>query len=236
MDRRLAQPREPREHAQRQAPALDRLQRQGNTEGGEDAGPGEVRKRQHGVEGAELGHPEVKALGLVAEDDGMAEGPDDQAEPEPKGQEEKGEATGGPVFDEVGDEEPPRRHEGEGAGDTGEVEDDDQRQPRQRRKVAEPDPEQEQVGGPARLGRVAVLPGPGALPALPHLGDVRGGVVPEVEEADEDVARGLGRVGVGVGDGGDDGEGEADEEWQAPVVHGGGRVTSSFAPLPFPLP
>src|SRR2546421_209395 len=78
----------------------------------------------------------------------MAQSPDDQAEPEPKGQEEKGEATRGAVFDEVGDEEPPRRHEGEGAGE----------------------------------------------------------------------------------------EGEADEEWEVPVVHGGGRVTSLFASLPFPLP
>src|SRR5437588_11450437 len=95
----------------------------------------------------------------------MAEGPDDQAEPEPEGQEEKGEATRGAVFDEVGDEQPAGRHQGEGAGDTGEMEDDDQRQPGQRRKVAERDPEQEQVGRPARRGSVAVMPGPGPLPA-----------------------------------------------------------------------
>src|SRR5437899_12795193 len=100
-----------------------------------------MRKGKNGVEGAELGHPEVEALGGVAEDDGTAGSPDDQAEAQAEGEEKQGEAARRAVLDEVGDEEPGAGHEGERARHAGEMEDDDQRQMGQRREVAEQDPE-----------------------------------------------------------------------------------------------
>src|SRR5258708_2145422 len=91
------------------------------------------------------------------------------------------------------------------------------------------DPEHEKVRGRARLGRVPVLPRPGPLPALAHLGQVRVGVVAEVEEAHEHAAGRLDGVGVEVRHGGDYRERQPGQEGNAPVL-------PELLPAPSPHP
>src|SRR6266516_5616891 len=135
----------------------------------------------------------------------------------PKGHEEQREPPCRPVFDEVADEEPGPGHQRDGARHASKVEHDDERQIRQRGDVAEDDPEQKEVGRRAGLSRVAVLPGPQPLPALAHLGEVGGRVVPQVEEADEDLPVALDGVRVDVGNGGQDRKGEPDDQRKPPL-------------------
>ena len=217
MDRRLAQPREPGEQAERHASPLDRLQSEGDAECGEDTRPREVRKGQHGVEGAELGHPQVQTLGRVAKDHRMPQRPDHQTQAESERHEEEREDARRPVLDEVADEDPSARHQGKRASHPGQMKHENQGHVRDRRQVAEDDPEHEQVGRRARLGRVPVLPRPQSLPPLAHFGQVCRGVVPEVEKADEDMARGLAGVCVDVRDRGDHGEDESHDQGEAPL-------------------
>src|SRR6266568_557438 len=83
--------------------------------------------------------------------------------------------------------------------------------------MPEQDPEHEYVCRGAGLGRVPVLPRPRPLPALAHLGEVRVGVVPQVEEAHEHLAMGLDGVRIQVGHCCDDRQHEPGGHRQVPL-------------------
>ena len=234
MDRRLAQPRQPRQHRKDEAAALDRVQREHDAGRGKYPRPCKVRQREDRVEGGELRHAPVERVRRVAEDDRVAEGLDHIAHPKTDRAEEEREKPRPAVRDEVGDECPRRGRQGEGRRHPGQMEDDDQRQVQQRGDVAEAEPEHEQVGGGARLGRVPVVPRPRAFPALPHLGQVGVRVVSQVEEAHEDLAVRLHHIGVQVGQRCDDGNGEAREQRNLPAGRRKRRRAVSH-PLYFPV-
>src|SRR3989442_4518115 len=146
-----------------------------------------MRQSEDRVERAELWHSQVQALGLVAEDHRMAERPDRETKTQAEREKEKREDARRAVLDEVTDEEPRTRHQRESSQDPRQVKHQDQRQVRDRRQVTEDDPEHEEVGRRARLGRILVLPGPRALPTLAPLGRVGPCAVPGIEEADEGI-------------------------------------------------
>ena len=218
MDRRLAEPGEAGESSEDETATLDRHEREGDAGGGKDSRPREVGQREHRVERGQLRHPPVERVRLVAEDDRVTQRLDHGAKTEAKGAEEERKPPGGPVFEEVADHQPHRRHQGERPCHPGEMEDDEQGQVQDRPDVPKQNPEHEQVRDRARLRRVAVLPRPSSLPPLAHLGEVGVGVVSQIEEAHEDVARRLDGVRVEVRDGGDGGKGEAGDQGDAPVL------------------
>ena len=181
---------------------------------------------EDGVESSQLGHAPIERVRWVAEDHRVAERLDHVSHAEADRAEEKGEQPRRSVRDEVIHECPDRRHQRESRCHPGQVEDDDQGQVKKGGEVAERDPEQEEVGGWARLRGVPVVPRPCALPALPHLGEVCVGVVPQVKEAHEHLVVRLDRVGVQVRNTRDDREYEAGQERHAPLSEGKARTVA----------
>ena len=224
MDRRLPEPGEPGQEPEPEAAALRRPERQHGGDGLEGRCPGEVWQGEDGVEGAQLRHPPVEGVGLLTEEDRLGHRLDQVAHAQSEGQEEQGPAARGGVRHEVLDEQPAAVQQEHGAHHPRDVEGQQQRQVQQRRQVPEGDPVDEEVDRLAGLGRVAVGPGPSAVVATTHLGQVGVGVVTQEEEAHEGASWRRGEVGVDVGQQGESGQDQpqAQPERRPPPEAGGG--------------
>ena len=225
VDRRLAQPGQAGHQAELQTPPLRRAKRQHGAHRLEGGGPGEMRQREDRVEGRQLRHPPVERVGLLAEEKRLADRLHHVARAQAEREEAESPAARRRVDDEVLDEHPAGVEKEHRAADPGEVEGEQQVQVKQCREVPEHDPVDEEIDGGAGFGGVAVGPGPAAVHAFSHLGQVGVGVVAEEEEAHEGPARRLEEVGVEIGQQGDPGHDQAEDEPERRPP-GGGRGRS----------